>query len=703
MGLLFSVEVSGQENYPDSNKKTIVIANHQSVLDSFFLFVFLPTPPVITTFKDEQKTIFFRFFLFFAEHKTIELTNPVSIRSLATDLDEGRHILFFPEGNTTDFNSISKIYEGAVLLIRKSEADIVPVAISGLNYCKIGDKRRNRGRLLFPKVLIKILPPSRNHNDDKEDAIKQIKTRLQDAYYEAGFSPHSLFQSLALASKKHSSLGNIIEDITGTELSYRGLLTKVFALATIISKVSSGEGRIGIMLPNTCAAVITFFACHLLGRQTCMLNYTAGSRGINSAIQFAKIEMVISSRRFIENAELEKEAAEITENTQLILLEEAGSLISLSEKLRSLIASFTPLLAANCLYGTVPPSADAVILFTSGSEGDPKAVVLSHSNLLANLSQVKMLIDLRNSDYILNALPFFHCFGLMAGMLLPLLGGTRVFEYPSPLHYRAIPELCYQKQITCLWGTPTFLRGYGMAADPFDMNSLRYVVSGAEKLTEETYNLWNDKFGIRIFQGYGVTEASPVIATNYPTVCKKDTVGQLVSQMKYYLRPIAGIRKGGELVVKGPNIMRGYLSKDYSGNDFVRKPETNDRGAGWYATGDIVEIDEDGFITIVGRIKRFAKIAGEMVSLAAVEELAAKIWPTSQHAVVALPDAKKGEKIVLVTNQENADRQTLLKGARDFQYGDFFVPASVEIVKEIPVLGSGKTNYTELEAALDKT
>ena len=153
------------------------------------------------------------------------------------------------------------------------------------------------------------------------------------------------------------------------------------------------------------------------------------------------------------------------------------------------------------LYDKVSPQSNAVILFTSGSEGEPKAVVLSHSNLLSNFAQVQMLIDLGKKDHILNALPFFHCFGLMAGMILPLLGGTKIFEYPNPLHYRVIPELCYQKQFTCLWGTPTFLRGYGLNSDPLDMISLRYVVSGAEKLSEEIYQLWNDRFGIRIFQG----------------------------------------------------------------------------------------------------------------------------------------------------------------------------------------------------------
>ena len=239
-----------------------------------------------------------------------------------------------------------------------------------------------------------------------------------------------------------------------------------------------------------------------------------------------------------------------------------------------------------------------------------------------------------------------------------------------------------------------------MAATPIDMYSLRFVVSGAEKLTEEIYDLWNDKFGIRIFQGYGVTEASPVIATNYPNHCMKNSVGQLVSQIEHRLRPIAGIPDGGELVVRGPNIMQGYLAKDYAGNDFLRKPETEELGTGWYATGDVVEIDENGFLTIVGRIKRFAKIAGEMISLTAVEELAAKVWPDAQHAAITQPDPKKGERIILITNQKNAEKSIIVKLGRELDYGDFYIPSEIKSVPEIPVLGSGKTNYVALEKTL---
>ena len=697
---LFSVKVQGINNFPSSDEKTVIIANHQSPLDSFFLYLFLPKPPLILALEREDKRFHQRLFLSLAEHIFIDPLNPDSIHPVITKMEDSRQILIFPEGQESYFNSVSKIYEHVETITKATKASVLPVAIGGLNHCLLGSSRNERGRNFFPNVSINVLSPSVLLGSDKIERLAEIKKLLLDTYYEAGLSRHSLFSSLARSAKVHKPLGEIVEDITGMKLSYRQLLIKVFALASILHKLSTSNGRIGIMLPNTCAGVITFFACQLLGKQTCMINYTSGAKSITSAINFANIDLIVSSKRFINNADLQKVAEEIEKHTRLFYLEEAGHLIGVFEKIRSALAAFFPLAASRYLYGDIEPTSEAVILFTSGSEGDPKAVVLSHQNLMSNLSQVRMLIELKNDDYILNALPFFHCFGLMAGMLLPLIGGTRVFEYPNPLHYRIIPELCFQKKITCLWGTPTFLRGYGMAASAIDMYSLRFVVSGAEKLSEEIYDLWNDKFGIRIFQGYGVTEASPVIATNYPSYCKKNSVGQLVSQMEHRLRPVAGIPEGGELLVQGPNIMQGYLAKDYAGNDFLRKPETEELGTGWYATGDIVEIDENGFLTIVGRIKRFAKIAGEMVSLTAVEELATKVWPDAQHAAIAIPDPKKGERIILVTNQESAEKSSIIKLGRELDYGDFYIPSEIKSVPEIPVLGSGKTNYVALEKIL---
>ncbi len=330
----------------------------------------------------------------------------------------------------------------------------------------------------------------------------------------------------------------------------------------------------------------------------------------------------------------------------------------------------------------------AVVLFTSGSEGLPKGVVLSHSNLLANRAQLAARVDFSAQDIILNILPLFHSFGLTAGMLLPLLSGMRAFLYPSPLRYRVVPEISYEINATILFGTNTFLSGYAKHAHPYDFYSIRYVFAGAEKLQEDTRQVWSTKFGIRIFEGYGATETSPVLAANTPMDNQAGAVGRLLPGISYQLEPVPGVKTGAKLHVSGPNIMLGYLLSEKPGE---LAPPASKFGEGWYDTGDIVDVDESGFVTIQGRAKRFAKVGGEMVSLAAAEDFAVCVWPQGQHAVVAVPDPKKGEQLVLVTDVAGANRKELLENAQGI--GEINLPKQIIAIDVIPLMGSGKIDY----------
>ena len=338
-----------------------------------------------------------------------------------------------------------------------------------------------------------------------------------------------------------------------------------------------------------------------------------------------------------------------------------------------------------------PERADeaAVVLYTSGSEGAPKGVVLSHRNLLANRHQLASVVDISPKDVVLNALPVFHSFGLTGGLLLPLLAGVRTFLYPSPLHYRTVPELAYGIDATILFGTDTFLAGYARVADNYDFYSVRYVFAGAERVKADTRRVWFEKFGIRILEGYGATETSPGLAVNTPMYFRAGTVGRLLPGIEHRLEPVAGIDGGGRLFVRGPNVMRGYLRAENPG---VLMPPPD----GWYDTGDIVEFDGDGFLTIKGRAKRFAKVAGEMVPLGAVEEFVSKVWPSSIHAVVALPDAKRGEQLVLVTDHQAATRAALTQAARAGGLPELFVPRTITCVPQVPILGTGKIDYVQV-------
>jgi acyl-[acyl-carrier-protein]-phospholipid O-acyltransferase/long-chain-fatty-acid--[acyl-carrier-protein] ligase len=282
----------------------------------------------------------------------------------------------------------------------------------------------------------------------------------------------------------------------------------------------------------------------------------------------------------------------------------------------------------------------------------------------------------------------FHSFGFTVGTMLPILNGMRVFFYPTPLHYAIIPEMAYELHATIMFGTNTFLAAYAKKAHAYDFFNMRYVVAGAEKLQETTRQIWADKFGIRVLEGYGATETTPITSVNTPMYYKAGTVGRFMPAMAYKLEPIEGIEDAGRLHVKGPNIMLGYLLADNPG---VLVPPKSIYGDGWYDTGDIVHVDEEGFISIRGRSKRFAKVSGEMVSLTAVETLATNAWRDAHHAAISLPDAKKGEQVILVTTQKQATVQQL--AAASPGVAPILLPKKIIIVDAIPVMATGKTNY----------
>jgi len=280
---------------------------------------------------------------------------------------------------------------------------------------------------------------------------------------------------------------------------------------------------------------------------------------------------------------------------------------------------------------------------------------------------------------------------LTGGLMMPVLAGIPVYLYPSPLHYRIVPELIYQTNSTILFGTDTFLAGYARSAHNYDFRSLRLVLAGAEAVKETTRATYTRRFGLRILEGYGVTETSPVLAMNTPMANKPGTVGRLSPLMKARLEPVPGIAEGGRLHVSGPNVMLGYLRAEFPGQLETLKD-------GWHDTGDIVTIDSEGFIAIKGRAKRFAKVAGEMISLAAVEAMVNAIWPQARAAVVSIPDARKGERLVLVTTQADATREAVLKQARASGVTELSAPSFVLVVDELPLLGTGKTDYVTATA-----
>jgi len=493
----------------------------------------------------------------------------------------------------------------------------------------------------------------------------------------------SLFDALIDARAKYGAKKPILEDQERNPLSYTDLIRAAFALGRKIAAMTKPGERVGVMLPASSAAVVTFFALHAFGRTPTMLNFTAGIRNLKAACELAGVKRVLTSHRFVEQGKLHDLIDALEPLAAITYLEEVREKVGLSDKLFAAAAAALP----KQFRAETKPSDPGVILFTSGSFGAPRGVILSQSNLIANVEQIAAHIPLDPNWVMFNPLPVFHCFGLTGGVLLPLLTGMKAFEYPSPLHTKQIPPLVKDSKASLLLATDTFVNQYARAAEPDELAGLQFIVCGAEKVREETHNLIRERFGdVPVLEGYGATEASPVIAVNKPTDNRRGTVGGLLPGMETRLEPVEGIPGGGRLYVRGPNVMSGYLTE--AG---LEPPP-----GGWHDTGDVVDITDDNWIKILGRVKRFAKVGGEMVSLTAAEDIATAVWPDSRHAVIAMPDPKKGERLILVTDRRDADTGPLLSHAQTIGAPELAVPKKIIRVPEVPVLGTGKTDYVAI-------
>jgi len=698
--VLYRVEVTGLENFKQAGDRVLIIANHTSLIDGFFIYAWLPETPTFAINKQIAARKSYQFVYKFVDLFTMDTNNPLSIKTMIKFLKADNKAFIFPEGRITITGSLMKIFEGPGLIADKSGAMVLPISIDGAQFSTFS-YMKGRGRVIwFPRVRINILPPEKIHIDPAIHGHARRKAaalQLQDLMYKLTYASFNhrttVFDALLTAADRYGRNLIIIEDINRKPINYKQLITRSMVLASAIRR-DTGDGEfVGVLLPNIITTLITFMALQYLGRVPAMLNYSVGIQAILRSCETGQLKTIYTSRQFIEKANLHNIADELSKRYKLIYLEDVRERMTLFDKCLGLMRGLDPVRHYHRIAGKIDPDKPAVILFTSGSEGIPKGVVLSHSNILSNYAQVSCHIDFRPQDIMFTCLPLFHTFGLNGGFLMPMLGGSRIFLYPTPLHYRAIPDLVYELGVTILFGSNTFFKGYARYAHPYDFHNLRYVVAGAEKLRQDTQQLWMEKFGIRILQGYGVTETSPVISVNTPMNNKLGATGRIMSDMECYLQPVDGIDEGGRLAVKGPNVMLGYLLHDSNGEII---PPATDRGPGWYDTGDIASIDDEGFITILGRAKRFAKVGGEMVSLTAVEELAMLTWPDYSHAAVNLTDEKKGEKIVLVTNYQHADRKQIISQAKSHQYGELYIPRKILLAEELPVLGSGKTDYITL-------
>jgi acyl-[acyl-carrier-protein]-phospholipid O-acyltransferase / long-chain-fatty-acid--[acyl-carrier-protein] ligase len=495
-----------------------------------------------------------------------------------------------------------------------------------------------------------------------------------------------VFHALIEAKSRYGADRPAMVDGDERVLTYGEIIRAALALGHALKKGTKAGESVGVLLPTGAGAVIAFFAISAYGRVPAMLNFTSGAAGLRSALNTAKVKRIVTAKRFVELGKLDDLVGALARTHEIVYLEDVRQNLSLMDKVFAAVGTIMPrLVSAHTMHAS-----PAVILFTSGTEGEPKGVALSHANLLSNVEQARLHLKLYETDILFNPLPTFHCFGLTVGSLMPLLLGIKVVMHPTPLQPREIAKRIRESGATILLSTDTFISQYARAGDQGDLNSLRLAVCGAERLRDETRALLRKKYAIELLEGYGVTEAAPVIAANQPEANRAGTVGRLLPGMEARLEPVEGIPHAGRLFVKGPNVMLGYIRPEKPG--VIQPPE-----GGWHDTGDVVSIDEDGFIAIKGRLKRFAKIGGETVSLAVVESIASALWPDFNHAAVSIPDGRKGEQIVLMTTNKDANRLDLVGWANNHGVAELAVPRRILAVNDIPVLGTGKTDYVAVE------
>ncbi|WP_407518983.1 acyl-[ACP]--phospholipid O-acyltransferase [Methylobacterium oryzisoli] len=683
----YRMEVRGLENLDKAGPNAIIALNHVSFLDGGLALTLTEREPTFAIDHGIAQRWWVKPFLWLTRALPLDPTKPMATRRLINAVKGGDTLIIFPEGRLTVTGSLMKVYDGAGLIADKSGAMVVPVKIDGPERTQFSRLSRAQvRRQWWPKITVTVLEPVRLSVDPalkgkqrRQAAGAALYGIMSDLIFRTAPTDRTVFRAVVEAAGREGARRIAVEDPVTGRLSYHRLLVGARVLGGKLAPLAPAGRAVGVMLPNANGAAVAILGLMSAGRVPAMINFTAGAANILSACRAAEVEAIVTSRAFVEKGRLDALVAGLSQSLRIVYLEDVRAGVGLLDK----IDGFLNWRRARALRR---PDDPAAILFTSGSEGLPKGVVLSHRNMLANAAQAQARIDFGRTDKVFNVLPVFHSFGLTVGLVLPLVSGVPIYLYPSPLHYRIVPELVYGSNATILFGTDTFLTGYARAAHPYDFRSLRYILAGAEPVKAATRKTYAEKFGLRILEGYGVTETAPVLALNTPMFNRFGTVGRIMPGMEARLEPVPGVPEGGRLYVRGPNVMLGYLRAEKPG---VLEPPAE----GWHDTGDIVTIDPEGFITIQGRAKRFAKIGGEMISLAAVEAAAAELWPDAASAVAAVPDPRKGERLVLVTERRDAARAAFQAHARGRGMSELMVPAEIVVVDKLPQLGSGKTDF----------
>ena len=702
LNLVYNIKLVNFERLQElkNNGPTLVIPNHVSFLDSIVMYALMPKGTYFVVYSSYASA--FNWILTLGcNFVGVDTRNPYAMKKVMSKLHGNQTVVIFPEGRLTTTGSFMKAYSGVVWLASKSQANLVPMVWLGMEQSKFTRVTSQYRTRWFHDITLYVgkpyrIPKMENNeiNQKKRFYSDKIIETMQSLKVEARLQSVgdkvNLFNLVLDSGKHHGKSKIVIRDIMGAALSYKKLVLSARIIGSKLADKLGEENTVGILLPTAAATPVVILGLMAEGKTIALLNYTAGIANNQACIDNAHLKTVVTSKAFIEKGKMESLEAAILERCRIVYLEDIKAELRLMDKLSALIKAMA--------WVRAPYNPDQkIILFTSGSESKPKGVVLSHRAIFANVCQGMCSFDLTPADNMLNAMPIFHSFGMTAGMFLPILEGMMVMLYPSPLHYKEIPEVCYDWNISVLLGTSTFFNGYAQYAHPYDFNAIKYVISGAEKLTDAARYAWMDKFGIRICEGYGMTEAAPIVSANTRLFYRNGCAGKLFPLMDYKLAPVEGVEPQapdeeiGSLCLSGPNLMDGYLI-----NGEFQPLE------GYYDTGDVVAINPERYISIRSRVKRFAKISGEMVSLDTVEKAFALCFPDALYGAVNVQDAKRGEKIIIFTTARDTERKKMREYWQQNGLNMLSMPEQVITVDDMPLLGTGKTDYVTLKEMAGK-
>ena len=722
----YRLQIVGFENFPESGG-VLLLGNHISFIDWAIVQMSSPRPVRFIMERSIYERWYLKWFLDFFGCIPISAGQyQQALEQVTNLLNQGEVVCLFPEGTISRNGQLTEFKHGYEKAAASANGVIIPFYLRGLwgssfprSNAGLREHRKS-GRKREIVMAFGAPLPMHTQSDELKQKIFDLSVSAWHQYTET--LPDIGAAWLATAKRLGSNIA--ITDSNGQVFTHRQIATGVLLLARVIKKRRAGQ-NVGVLLPTSSAGAITNLAVLNCGKTTVNLNYTASAENLISAIGKAEIDTIITSRKFVER--LEKRGIDlgpITSNLSVMYLEdELGAASKLSKLLTLALFTLTPTpLLLHFFHRRVAIDAPAAILFSSGSEGVPKGVVLSHKNIMSNVRQVSDVLNTESDDVVMATLPLFHAFGLTVTTFMPLIEGIPMVTHPDPTDAPNIGKAVAKHRATILLGTSTFFRLYtkNNRVLPLMFDSLRIVVAGAEKLSPNVRDEFKLKFNKDILEGYGATETTPVASVNIPdeldirswTVqrgVKIGTVGMPLPGTSFRVVDPDSMQtllpnEDGLILIGGNQVMLGYLNDPQKTDESVITLD----GMRWYKTGDKGHIDEDGFLTIVDRYSRFAKIGGEMVSLSAVEERirTALEIPDLECIAVALPDPKKGEAIVLLLNPGSldiADTDELRKRIISQGVNPLMAPSRIQFVEEIPTLASGKTDFIAARRLAEET